>query len=175
MTSNTESNTKLIDRYIAAWNEMDPQKRQDLIAHTWTEDSRYLDPIAHGEGRSGIAAMIEGVQKQCAGVKFRRSSDVDAHHDRLRFQWELAPEGGSAVAGGVDFGITRDGLLQGITGFSLCPSRDSDAWLTLAAGMGGRVILDGLRFRHSGGRLRRRDQGPGSAGCNASRLIFRHR
>ena len=39
------------------------------------------------------------------------------HHNRVRFAWELAPEDGQAVAGGVDFGVTGDGLLQAVTGF----------------------------------------------------------
>src|SRR4051794_13960782 len=42
------SQTELIDRYIAAWNEVDPQSRKDLIGCTWTEDSTYLDPMTHG-------------------------------------------------------------------------------------------------------------------------------
>ena len=109
--------TELIDRYLAAWNETNPQRRKELIAQTWTEDSTYLDPLVHGEGRSGIDAMIEGVQSRFPGLQFRRSSDVDAHHDHLRFAWELAPDGGAAVAGGVDFGVTRGNLLQTITGF----------------------------------------------------------
>jgi hypothetical protein len=111
------SQTELIDRYIATWNETNSQRRKELIAGTWTEDSRYVDPMVHGEGRSGIDAMIESVQKQFPGLKFRRASDVDSHNDRLRFSWELGPEEGPAIAGGVDFGVTRDGLLQAITGF----------------------------------------------------------
>ncbi len=111
------SYAELIDRYIATWNETDPRRRKELIASTWTEDSRYVDPLVQGEGRNGINAMIEAVQKQFSGLRFRRAGDVDAHHDRLRFKWELGPEGGPAVVAGVDFGVIRDGLLQAISGF----------------------------------------------------------
>jgi len=109
--------TELIDRYFAAWNETDPHRRKELIARTWTEDATYLDPLATGEGRSGIDAMIAGIQQQFPSLKFRRTTEVDAHHDRVRFAWELGPQDGQAVAGGVDFGVTRDGLLHAITGF----------------------------------------------------------
>ena len=111
------SHNQLIERYMAAWNEVDSDRRKDLIDRTWTEDSTYLDPIVQGSGRSGIEAMIEGVQKQFPGWKFRLAGGVDAHHDRLRFAWELGPDGGPAVAGGVDFGEIRGGLLRKITGF----------------------------------------------------------
>ena len=50
--------TDLVDRYIAIWNETDDERRRDLIARTWTEDSTYLDPMVRGEGRGGIDAMI---------------------------------------------------------------------------------------------------------------------
>jgi hypothetical protein len=109
--------TDLVDRYIAIWNESDDERRRDLIARTWTEDSTYLDPMVRGEGRGGIDAMIRGVQAQFPGLLFRRTSEVDAHNDRIRFAWELGPEGGAALAGGVDFGVTVGDRLQAITGF----------------------------------------------------------
>ena len=73
-----------IDRYIATWNETNPERRRDLIAQTWTEDASYLDPLMGAEGRDGIDAMIAGVQAQFPGYRFRRTGAVDAHHDRVR-------------------------------------------------------------------------------------------
>jgi len=39
----------------------------------------------------------------CAADRFRRAGVVDGHHDRTRFRWELATEGGPVVAKGTDF------------------------------------------------------------------------
>ena len=108
---------QVIDQYIAAWNETDPDARRDVIARTWTEDGSYLDPQMSGEGHDGIDAMIGSAQSQFPGYRFRRTGDLDAHHDRVRFSWELGPEGGAPLAGGVDFGVLVDGRLQSITGF----------------------------------------------------------
>ncbi len=109
--------TDLIDRYIATWNETNADRRRELIARTWTEDATYLDPLMCGEGQAGIDSMIQGVQAQFPGLQFRRTSEVDAHNDRVRFAWELGPEGGQALAGGVDFGLIVGDRLQAITGF----------------------------------------------------------
>ena len=109
--------TDIVDRYIAIWNEADDELRRELIARTWTDDSTYLDPLMRGEGHGGIDDMIRGVQAQFPGLLFRRTSDVDAHNDRVRFAWELGPEGGPALAGGVDFGVIVGDRLQTITGF----------------------------------------------------------
>lgn len=113
-----QSETYLIDRYIAAWNETDPSKRRQLVSQTWTEDSSYIDPMMQAKGRDGIDAMVAQAQRQFPGFRFRRVTEVDAHNNCVRFGWELGPERGAAVAGGVDFGtIGQGGLLQSITGF----------------------------------------------------------
>lgn len=109
--------TRVVDRYIEVWNETDPTARRALIARTWTEDGRYLDPLMSGEGHAGIDAMITGVQAQFPGFRFQRTSEVDGHNDRVRFSWTLGPEGGEALAGGVDFGVLAGDRLQSITGF----------------------------------------------------------
>lgn len=107
----------LVDRSIAIWNEPDDERRRDLIARTRTEDATYVDPLMRGEGHAGIAAMIEGVQARFPGFRFRRTGNVDAHNDRLRFGWELGPDDGPPLAGGVDFGRIVGGRLQAIAGF----------------------------------------------------------
>ena len=110
--------TDLIDRYIAAWNETDAERRRDLIARTWSEDARYLDPMLQGEGRQGIDAMIAAVQERYPGHRFRRTGEVESHHDRVRFTWDLAPEAGEPVVKGTDFGVVAvDDRLAAITGF----------------------------------------------------------
>jgi hypothetical protein len=110
--------TDLIDRYIAMWNETDGERRRALIAGVWTERARYIDPLMTGEGPAGIDAMVAGVQARFPGHRFRRTTPVDAHNDRVRFGWHLAPEGGPALAAGIDFGvIAGDGRLESMTGF----------------------------------------------------------
>lgn len=110
--------TELIDRYIAMWNETDGARRRDLIARTWSETARYVDPLMRGDGRAGIDAMVAGVQERFPGYRFRRTSPVDAHNGQVRFAWDLAPEDGPTLAAGVDFGvIAADGRLDSITGF----------------------------------------------------------
>jgi hypothetical protein len=110
--------TEVIDSYIAMWNEADPERRRSLIARVWTEGARYVDPALEGEGHSGINSMVEAVQQRFPGHRFRRTSAVDAHHDRVRFTWELAPERGAPVVKGTDFGVVDGGnRLQSITGF----------------------------------------------------------
>ena len=110
--------TDLIDRYIAMWNEADAKRRRDLIAQTWSEAASYVDTAVQGAGHAGIDAMVASVQQRFPGHRFRRTGAVEAHNDRVRFGWDLAPAGGEPIVTGTDFGvIAADGRLSAITGF----------------------------------------------------------
>jgi len=123
MEADMNNLTELTDRYFAVWSETDAERRRELIARTSTETASYLDPVMNGEGHAGIDAMIQGVQERFAGYRFRPTSEIDAHHDRIRFSWELVPEGGPALVIGTDFGIVAaDDRLQTITGFLDIPA-----------------------------------------------------
>jgi len=107
----------LVDRYIAVWNETDAGKRRALIAKTFTEGTHFIDPLQEGEGRAGIDALVTGVQQKFPGYCFRRVGAVDAFRDRLRFRWELGPQGGDVFVDGTDFAQVVDGRLHRVTGF----------------------------------------------------------
>ncbi len=120
MSTGNGRHDDLVEGYLAAWNETDAAARRALIARCWAEDGRYLDPMLSAEGHAGIAAMVEAVQAKLPGHRFRRAGPVDAHHDRLRFAWELAPGGGGpAAVRGVDFAVlAADGRrLASVAGF----------------------------------------------------------
>ena len=109
--------TNTITTYIAAWNETDPERRRALVAETFSEDARYLDPLMSGEGQDAIAEMIGAAQSQFPGHRFELAYGPDAHNDVVRFAWTLHGADGP-VASGVDFGtVAEDGRLRNVTGF----------------------------------------------------------
>jgi len=120
-----DNTNALAQRYIAAWNERDPGKRLELVSETYTEDASYVDPARSGDGHRGISAMIATVQQQFAAYVICLKGDVDAHNDRVRFQWQgtfQREAGGKKEAPvhfvGTDFGIIgADGRFRSITGF----------------------------------------------------------
>ena len=106
--------------YISAWNETNAARRRDMIAETWTEDAHYLDAHRDSTGHAAIDAMIATVQERYSGYRFRLSSGIEAHHDRVRFSWTA---GGTEAAplyfGGTDFAtLAPDGRLRAVTGFT---------------------------------------------------------
>lgn len=111
---------ELVEGYLAAWNERDAQRRKEIIARTWSSDALYVDPHRSGEGHEGISKMIEEVQARFdSGYRFRLKGAIEAHNERMRFQWEA---GGTKEAPlhfvGTDFGVVgSDGRLKSVTGF----------------------------------------------------------
>jgi SnoaL-like domain len=108
----------VVTSYIEMWNETDPERRRELVSEVVTADASYIDPLMSGDGIEGIAAMIGGAQEQYPGHRFALVAGPDTHHDRVRFSWSVAPEGGQPIAIGVDFAtVADDGRMSSITGF----------------------------------------------------------
>ena len=109
---------EIAERYIACWNEADPQRRRKLIDELWAEDASYVDPMAEARGRDEIDALLGAVQTQFAGLIFSLAGPVDAHHRQARFSWALGPAGGEPVALGFDVAVAaEDGRLATVLGF----------------------------------------------------------
>jgi hypothetical protein len=115
----TDINTAVAN-YIAAWNETDADSRRGTIARAWTDGGHYLDGHRDSAGHDAIDAMIAAVQQRFPGYRFRLSSGIEAHHDRVRFSWQA---GGTADAplffAGTDFAtLAPDGRFASVTGFT---------------------------------------------------------
>jgi hypothetical protein len=111
--------TDLVSRYLAVWNESDPDARRAAIEDVWADDGRYVDPLTEVEGHDEISALVDAVQQQMPGHVFRLLGGVDAHHDVARFSWELVPGGGGeSIAEGFDVAVTDDdGRIRSVVGF----------------------------------------------------------
>jgi hypothetical protein len=113
---------QLVERYLKTWNETDADARRAAVASIWADDGRYVDPLADVEGQDAIADLIGAVQQQVAGHVFRPvdgDGRIDAHHNVVRFGWELVPEsGGEPLAIGFDVAVTADdGRIGSVLGF----------------------------------------------------------
>ncbi|MGC4192600.1 MAG: nuclear transport factor 2 family protein [Thermomicrobiales bacterium] len=129
MTDLTDTNAAAIaERYLATWNTTDRSERDALIAATWATDGRYTDPLFDATGHDAIGEMIAGFQSAYPDHRFTLASDIEEHHGRIRFQWQLANAAGAIQMLGTDVGVlTENGALAEITGFfdSALPTQES--------------------------------------------------
>ena len=92
----------IAERYLATWNETDPDRRGQLLASHWTGDATYVDPLAKVAGAAEIDGLIGGVQARFPGFRFALKGAPDGHGDHVRFTWSLGPEGETAPIEGSD-------------------------------------------------------------------------
>ena len=114
----TRDVTTTVDAYFEMWNEPDATKRLEAIERAWEEAGAYVDPLQQAQGYQGLSDMVAAVHEQFPGHTFRRTSGIDAHHNLIRFGWDLVGPDGSITVAGLDVGIVADdGRLSRIGGF----------------------------------------------------------
>ena len=129
-----QSAAELADRYVALWNEGDPERRRKLIAGLWSEDGEHvLQPpeearriaAAPGVGGSAIIeargyAEIEARATSAyehwtatEGWSFRRRDDADRVHDVVKFGWEAVDGDGEVMGAGLNLLVVgADGRIR---------------------------------------------------------------
>ena len=108
-----------VERYFAAWNAATPEDLAKAVASAFTEDGTYTDPLGEATGHEGIAEAVTGAQQQFPGYTFQLTGTPDAHHDLVRFTWDLVSTAdGSAPAAGFDvITLAEDGRIAHVAGF----------------------------------------------------------
>ncbi|HUR73385.1 MAG TPA: nuclear transport factor 2 family protein, partial [Sporichthya sp.] len=109
---------KTVDTWLQAYGETDAATRAALIEQVWAPDGVLVDPPFTGTGHAEITDLAGAAQGQFPGHTFRRTSELDAHHDLARYTWELVgPDGTPAVAGTDVVLVGEDGRLRYVAGF----------------------------------------------------------
>lgn len=104
--------TKLVERYVAVWNERDAERRRRAIAELWAEDGAHYTNSVVARGHDAIATRIAGAHQRLVldgGYIFRPVDNIDGHHNTVKFNWLMIPAaGGDVSAVGFDFFVLGD-------------------------------------------------------------------
>jgi hypothetical protein len=112
------STADVVSIYLAAWNEPDGDKRRALIEQCWADDGLYCDPLCDGRGRDALDGFIAGMHAQQPGAKIELTSEIDQHHNQIRFAWAFLDKDGKRAIAGIDAGeLASDGKLARIVGY----------------------------------------------------------
>ena len=125
---------ELADRYVALWNEADPDRRRRMIAGLWTEDGTHiLQPpeeirevaarpgigmtaVLEARGYAEIEARAATAYEEWVGsqeLSFRRRADAERLHDVVKFHWEAVAQDGETFAVGLSFLVlAEDGRVR---------------------------------------------------------------
>jgi hypothetical protein len=125
---------ELAHRYLALWNEPEPDRRAAMIVELWTEGgSQVLQPplemraIAAGPGIGMVATLkAQGhaeLKRRAAssyehwvtsqGLSFRGGDDAEQLDDVVKFRWEAFGADGEVMAFGLNvLVLARDGRIE---------------------------------------------------------------
>ena len=109
---NTQINPKtLIDRYVAVWHEPEAARRRAAIESIWSPDGEHLSASKEARGYDQLEQRIADtyqrwvVEERCS---FRALDEPIAHHDAIRFRWEMVSHDGQTESIGLDLFILND-------------------------------------------------------------------
>jgi hypothetical protein len=111
--------TELIDRYCEVWNEPDATLRAEKLAAVWAAKASYTDPSVHAANGEELPVHIAKVRAKRPGAKVVRTSQLDRHHNLVRFAWRVVLADGAALPEGLDIAfVSADGArIERILGF----------------------------------------------------------
>ena len=113
-----ETTLTTIDTYLAALNETDAERRAQLVEQAWTPDATYVDPLQEAAGHAGLVDLAATVHAGYPGHTFHRTTEIDGHHDLVRFGWELVAPDGTLTVAGIDVAdLAEDGRIRSVRAF----------------------------------------------------------
>jgi hypothetical protein len=95
----------LANRYVAVWNESEPEHRQRQIAALWVPHGQHYTDVREARGYDALEQRIVGSYNKNVrdgGHRFRPRQDAQTLRDIVTFQWEmLAAADDRVVASGL--------------------------------------------------------------------------
>ena len=130
----SRSAVELAERYVALWNEPDPDRRRRMIEELWTEEGMHilqppqeirevaarpgigLTAVLEARGYAELEARAATAYEQWVGseeLSFRRRDDAERLRDVVKFHWEAIAKDGEVFAVGFNLlVIAADGRIQ---------------------------------------------------------------
>lgn len=104
--------------YWTAWNETDVERVRDHLDAAVTRDVVWNDPRDSFSGMDELEAAVRRLRTSKPDYLFTIASEIDQHHHRLRYRWDMARNGRTLMEG-LDI-VTVDpssGLIERVDGF----------------------------------------------------------
>jgi hypothetical protein len=103
--------------YFLMWNETDMTAMRSFLDQSVTEDVIFCDPLHWHVGRDALASNVETFRAEYPTAKLFVSSGMDAHHNRVRYHWDITIDDRLLVRGFDVATLAESGLIERIDGF----------------------------------------------------------
>lgn len=104
--------------YWTMWNLAEVDGVRALIDACVIEDVEWCDPRDSFVGRDELELCVRRLKEPKPDYRFEIVSEVDGHHDRLRYRWNMLSGRGRVLMEGLDIvTLSPDGLIARVDGF----------------------------------------------------------
>jgi hypothetical protein len=109
--------------YWTAWNADDLDVVPDLLARAVTADVVWNDPRDSFVGIDELEAAVRRLRTSKPEYRFAIVSEIDHHHDRYRYRWDMVRRG-RVLMEGLDVATIEpgSGLIERVDGFFGSPT-----------------------------------------------------
>ena len=85
--------------YWTAWNERDPERVRDHLLEAVTIGVEWNDPRDSFVGIDHLEAAVRALRSSKPDYGFIIASEIDHHHGRLRYRWDMHRNGRTLMEG----------------------------------------------------------------------------
>jgi hypothetical protein len=103
--------------YWTAWNTRDLDRVRSLLDRAVTDDVEWNDPRDSFVGIDALEAAIRRLRTSKPDYEFTIASEIDHHHGRLRYRWDMSRNGRTLMEGLDIATLTSPGLIERVDGF----------------------------------------------------------
>jgi hypothetical protein len=115
--------------YWTAWNTRDLDRVRSLLDRAVTYDVEWNDPRDSFVGIDELERAIRRLRTSKPDYEFTIASEIDHHHRRLRYRWDMRRNGRTLMEGLDIATLASSGLIERVDGFFGYPTplKDGDS------------------------------------------------
>ena len=108
----------LVDRWFAAWNELDPIARQESVEELVAPDVQFKDRFGLTGGVEELLGHIAAVHQFMPGLRLKRTGEVRHCQGLVLADWIAVGKDNQERARGTNaYALSADGRIAAVTGF----------------------------------------------------------
>lgn len=104
-------------RYWTMWNEPELESIRSHLNAAVSADIEWVDPLHSFRGRDALEANVRTLRSNKPDYRFVIASEIDAHHNRYRYRWNMVRRHRVLVEGLDVVTLDDDGLIARVDGF----------------------------------------------------------
>ena len=107
--------------YQAAWEDVSPAERQELLKKSVSDNCVYTDPQGQTSSLAALIVYIEGFRQAMPGYSFKNQTFLE-HHAQSLAEWTLYDASGAEAQPGSSWAhYGEDGRITNVSGFFAAP------------------------------------------------------